>query len=123
MSITYCPECFEKQRRIDKLEEECERLRGGLAYQERVATEGYFGSSTPSSQRPLKVNSLEENRMKKGGAKLGHKGHGRRAVKEERADRVEEVSVGCECPDCGVVLKDRRVRRRTVITCSVVKVE
>lgn len=123
MSITYCPECFEKQQRIDKLEEECERLRGKLSYQERVATEGYFGSSTPSSKIPIKANTLEENQSKKGGAKPGHKGHGRCAMKEENADRVEEVSVGRECPDCGVALKDRKVRQRTVTTCTVVKVE
>jgi hypothetical protein len=33
-----------------------------LCYQERTAKEGYFGSSTPSSQIPLKPNTLAERR-------------------------------------------------------------
>lgn len=120
----YCEGCFEKQREIDALKNEIERLKDKLAYQERTATEGYFGSSTPSSKIPVKANTLEENQAKKGGAKPGHKGHGRKAVKEEDADRVEDIGVDeCNCPDCGARLKNRGNRRRTVIDCEMVKVK
>lgn len=122
MNVKYCEGCFEKQRKIDELEDENQRLKEKLAYKERTAAEGYFGSSTPSSKIPIKGNALEENQKKKGGGKPGHKGHGRSAVKEEQADRVEEVEVECECPDCGVKLKDRGTRNRTVVDCDVVKV-
>ena len=60
--------------KIDRLEEEVQRLRSKVRYQERKATEGPFGSSTPSSKVPLKANSLEENQARKGGAKPGHPG-------------------------------------------------
>ena len=123
MSMAYCAKCFEKQRKIDALEDEIERLKDKLAYEERTAAEGYFGSSTSSSKIPIKRNTLEENQKKKGGGKPGHKGHGRSAVKEEQADRVEEVEVECECPDCGVKLEDRGTRNRTVVDCDVVKVK
>jgi hypothetical protein len=65
----YCKGCFEKQCKIDELTEEVKRLKAQLNYLERKGQEGYFGSSTPSSQVPLKNNSLKENQGKRGGAK------------------------------------------------------
>jgi hypothetical protein len=35
MSVNFCPGCFEKQRRIDQLEEEVRRLKQKLRYRER----------------------------------------------------------------------------------------
>lgn len=64
---------------IDQLLEEVQRLKAKLRYQERKDQEGFFGSSTPSSQLPLKANTDKENRNHKGGARPGHKGHGRRS--------------------------------------------
>ena len=40
---SYCPGCFEKQRKIDQLLEENENLKQKLRYQERKAQEGFFG--------------------------------------------------------------------------------
>jgi len=75
--INYCKGCFEKQCKIDELTEEVKRLKSKLNYLERREKEGYFGSSTPSSQVPLKANAANDNQGKRGGAKPGHRGHGR----------------------------------------------
>jgi len=123
MSRRYCEGCYEKQREIDRLKEEIERLKDKLAYQERTAREGYFGSSTPSSKIPIKGNTLEENQRKKGGAKLGHKGHGRISIEEKEADETEKITVACMCPDCGVKLENKGTRKRTIIDCEAVKVK
>lgn len=49
----------------------------------RQGSESPFGLSTPSSRMPLKKNSSDENRNKKGGAQPGHKGSGwRRDIPE-----------------------------------------
>jgi hypothetical protein len=68
MGVNFCPGCFEKQRRIDQLEEEVRSLKQKLRYRERQAQEGAFGSSTPSARRPFKTNASEEQRAKVGGA-------------------------------------------------------
>jgi hypothetical protein len=56
MAIHGCAECLKKQRKIDRLTEELQRLKQTLRYQERQATEEFFGSATPSAKRPVKVN-------------------------------------------------------------------
>ena len=52
--MTFCEECFEKQRKIDELEEKIVLLKAKLKRQQRTAKEGLFGSSTPSSKKPRK---------------------------------------------------------------------
>ncbi len=52
--INTCSECFEKQRQIDSLSEEVERLKARFRVRERKQKEGVFGSSTPSSKVPIK---------------------------------------------------------------------
>jgi hypothetical protein len=122
--FTYCPGCFEKQCQIDALKEENARLKAKLQYQERTAQEGHFGSGTPSSKRPFKKGAEKENIRKRGGAKKGHVGHGRRCVKEPEADLVEEVSLEeTECPKCSGALESKGVQRRTVYESKPVKVE
>ena len=66
MALRFCRGCFEKQRRIKELEEEIVRLKGKWRYQERTAKEGFFGSSTPPSKRPVKPNSLAERQARRG---------------------------------------------------------
>lgn len=123
MSIGYCKGCYEKQKKIDELEEEIKRLKNKLRYQERTAREGYFGSSTPSSKKPIKENATEENRKKRGGGKKGHKGYGRKGINEEEADIIKEVKEERECPECRVKLKDKGRKKRKVIDCEIVKVK
>ncbi len=118
----YCKSCFEKQREIDKLEEEVKRLQAKLRYEEKKTKEGYFGSSTPSSKIPIKANSKDVDNP--GGAKNGHKGYGRKSVAEEQADRIEYLKVEEDkCPDCGSTLEKKETVDRTVIESVPVKVE
>lgn len=97
----HCSESIKKQEDIYRLREEIQRLKAQVRRQERKITEGYFGSSTPSSKKPLKENSNTNDKQKKrGGAKAGHKGNGRGSFSEEQADRVESVKATCNCPKC-----------------------
>jgi len=44
MGVAFCPHCFEKQQRIDQLEQENQRLKQQLRYRQRQAEQGFFGS-------------------------------------------------------------------------------
>ena len=123
MTWAFCRGCLNKQRQIDDLKEEIVRLKAKLRHQERTAKEGFFGSSTPSSKVHLKPNTLAERQARRGGAKRGHRGHGRQSVPEPAAHRVERIPVNPLCPDCACALRDRGVRRRTVTDCHPVKME
>ena len=115
VSLNLCEGCLEKQQKIDRLEEQNQRLRQQLRRQQRKAEEGPFGSSTPSAKIPLKANTPEQERGKPGGARLKHTGHGRRAVDAATADRIEEVCVEASCPDCGGPLEKKGFRDRSVL--------
>lgn len=124
MNRSFCEECFKKQQIIDKLTEENTCLKSKLHYQERKADEGFFGSSTPSSKIPIKANTDKQNERKRGGAKPGHKGHGRKAVTEATAEFVIELETGEKCPRCGGDrLEDRGIRERTVLESKPVKAQ
>jgi transposase len=114
MSRSFCPECFEKQQRLDRLEEENQRLKQQLGYRQRQAEQGFFGSATPSAKVPLKPNTSADQRSKRGGAVAGHAGHGRPALDQTNADRIQTVEVESHCPHCGAPLEDKGWRNRTV---------
>ncbi|MBA3784579.1 MAG: IS66 family transposase [Acidobacteria bacterium] len=101
--INSCEGCLAKQQIIDRQFEEITRLKQKLQVNQRKSTDGFFGLSTPSSQIPVKANSLAENQAKKGGAQIGHVGVGRQIFSQTEADemRIAEVSAetcpGCEC--------------------------
>jgi transposase len=99
----FCEGCFEKQRIIDRQKEEIAALKAQLRYQKRRAKEGFFGSSTPSSKKPVKADSLEENQKKRGGGKPGHVGHGRKKIAPDQADKIHAIEspAGDRCPRCG----------------------
>jgi len=114
--VSYCKNCFEKQQKIDYLEEQVKSLRNKLKYREEKDKQPFFGSSTPSSKLPVKENTLEENRKKKGGAKVGHKGNGRKSIPEEQADRIIELPVEEEnCAICGGQLVRKDTNWRSII--------
>lgn len=120
-TLNFCEKCFEKQKELDRLKEENERLRGQLNRKERKEKEGPFGSSTPSSQKPFKPNTPEEEK-KMGGAKPGHKGYGRRGFAPEEADREEDVFLSFDqCPDCHVLLEEKESVSRSVLDLPPVK--
>ena len=119
--VNNCERCLQKQRQIDPLLEEVQRLKAKLRYQERKDKEGFFGSSTPSSQLPLKAHTDKENKNHKKGARPGHKGHGRKAHSKETADEIISIDPGEICPDCGGALKLKKRQDRTVIESEPVK--
>jgi transposase len=113
--MTFCEECFNKQRKIDELKDEVVRLKAKLKHQQRTAKEGPFGSSTPSSKVPVKANTADQLKRRRGGGKPGHKGHGRSSISEDQADRVERVEVEDVCPDCHSRLEHKGTKERTVV--------
>ena len=123
MNRSFCEGCLEKQQRIDQLTEENQRLKQALNYRRRREKEGFFGSSTPSSQVPVKANTSPAQENKKRGAKPGHKGHGRKRFDEAEADQVVAVEpdVGERCPDCGGALQDKGTKDRMVVQSAPLK--
>jgi hypothetical protein len=115
MRRAFCEGCWEKQRRIDQLLEENHRLKAQLRYRDRRATEGFFGSSTPLAQRPVKASSFPEHQGKRGGAPPGHPGQGRSAFDATTAARVVDVPVALRCPACGGTLGAKGSRPRSVL--------
>ena len=111
----YCGGCFEKQRKIDELLEENRRLKAQLQYRKASEAEGFFGSSTPSSKKPVKVDSDEEQKRRKGGARPGHAGYGRTSCTEERAAYVITIEPIPHCPHCFGPVKVFETVERTVI--------
>lgn len=99
--VNSCEGCLAKQQIIDRQFEEIERLKQKLRVNRRKGTEGFFGSSTPSSRIPVKANSLAENQAKKGGAQTGHIGVGRQIFSAAAADETRIAEVEAEtCADC-----------------------
>jgi transposase len=118
-----CSECLKKQQEIDRLKEENIALKDRLRYQNRQISEGYFGSQTPSSKRPIKPNAPETEEKKRGGGRIGHKGHGRKSFDEGQADRVVRVKALVSCPDCRVRLKDKGIKKRAVVDIQPIHLE
>jgi transposase len=121
-SVNTCQGCFEKQREIDRLKEEIQQLRVKLSAKKRKDKEGFFGSSTPSSQIPVKANAPEAQTLKRGGAKPGHQGNGRRKHGWEEVDCVREVQVEPLCPECHCVMKEKDHRERSVLDIDPIRV-
>lgn len=115
VNLNLCESCLEKQRTIDRQQEEIERLREKVRRLERKAVAGPFGSSTPSAKIPVKANTVPEQRGKAGGAQSGHTGHGRQAVEDSEADHIETIPVEPACPYCGGELEHKEYRDRSVI--------
>jgi transposase len=118
-----CSECFKKQKEIDSLKQENISLKAKLRYQERKITEGYFASQTPSSKKPFKSNTPNSLEKKRGGAKIGHKGHGRHSFGEQKADMIKRVKGPEYCQDCGEKLENRGLKRRSVIDIEPIQVQ
>jgi transposase len=108
---------------IDRLQEEIVRLKARLRHQERTVQEGPFGSSTPSSKIPLKANTPPAGLQRRGGAKPGHCGHGRRRIPEAEVTRHRSVSGPQRCPYCGGPLDPKGSKARTIIEVDPVRKE
>lgn len=113
--INNCDGCLEKQRIIDRQGEEITRLKQKIAQNQRTGTEGFFGSSTPSSQIPVKSNSLVENQAKKGGGQPGHRGVGRQIFAAAQADEQRVARVEAEnCSTCECQLNAHSSNQRAI---------
>lgn len=110
-----CEGCLEKQQKIDQLLEENIRLKAQLRYRGDKEKEGFFGSSTPSAQRPVKPNTEPEKQSKRGGLPNGHQGHGRKGFNPDDAARIVDVGLDAACPDCGRAMEDKGIRYRSVL--------
>jgi transposase len=125
MAINGCAACLQKQRAIDRLTEENQRLKQRLRYQERQATEGFFGSGTPSAKRSVKANMPPPQVSKRKGAQPGHPGAGRRTFDAREAERVVNVAaeVGDRCPACNAPVEEKGTDRRLVLDSHPVQAE
>jgi transposase len=94
-----------------------------LRYQERTAKEGPFGSSTPSAKVPLKANTPPETSQRRGGAKPGHRGHGRRNIPSDEVTSQQTVPGPERCPLCGGPLDPKGSKARTIIEVDPVRKE
>ena len=108
---------------IDRQEEEIARLKARLRYQERTAKEGPFGSATPSAQIPIKPSATPECSHRRGGAKVGHKGYGRRGIPTAEVTREQWVAGPNRCPYCGGALDPKGNKARTIIDVEPVRKE
>ena len=108
---------------IDQLQQEIVRLKARLRHQERSAQEGPFGSSTPSAKIPLKANAPPQSLQRRGGAKPGHRGHGRRPLDEEQITSEQSVPGPERCPYCGGPLDSKGSKTRTIIDVDPVRKE
>jgi len=116
---------YRSNKKVRKLEKQLNK---------RSGKEEPYGLNTPSSKRIYKPNSNENNRLKKGGAKCGHVGHGRRSFTDTEADQVIHLhpSGMCECGGSLAVGKkvrhsvykyipaklEKRVYYKNELTCS-----
>jgi hypothetical protein len=110
-----CKGCFEKKLEIDRLRAENNLLKQKLNSQAKRDKEGFFGKSTPSAKLPVKENTAEDNREKRGGSKKGHVGHGRTAASREVADKVIDMPMPERCDGCDLKLMLKDTTERTVV--------
>ena len=115
MSRLFCNECVNRQIEIDRLRKENESLRNENYKLKKRLKEGYFGSSTPSSKKPVKKNAIAVEMRRQGGAKKGHKGHGRKGFDIKEADEVLDVKGPTTCHKCGRLLQNVGTKSRSVI--------
>lgn len=105
----FCPKYLKLLAENARLQGEVARLKAKLSRQERTAKEQPFGFSTPSSQRLVKPSSPgqtpAEKRRRKGGAPVGHRGHGWKPPEGPRPE-AENLSVPDTCPCCGGALTE-----------------
>ena len=125
MALNGCAECLRQPREVDRLTEELHRLKQRLQYQERRATEGFFGSATPAAKLPVKANMPPATEPKRKGARPGRRGMGRRAFDPSQAERVVDVTaeIGDRCPNGDVPWEEKGTAARAVLDSRPVKAE
>lgn len=114
-----CSGCLSKMREIDQLKHKVDKqarriaaLEKKLGERARSTSETPFGESTPSSKLPFKTNASDQKRQRKGGAKPGHRGHGRN--NPPSSEPGVKLTVSCLCPNCGGGTESRKIETRHV---------
>lgn len=74
----------------------------------------------PSSARRFKTNATLENQEKKGGAQVGHPGHGRKKASGLGSTILRSPE---NCPDCHLKLSPKGTKTRTVVEVHQIKAE
>lgn len=110
-----CKGCFEHKVEADRLKEEIKALKIRIYQYEKTTKKDVSNAHTPSSKINYKENSKEDVILKKGGAVLGHKGHGRKKADIRASDRVIDIEYPKSCEECNCKLNSKDVRERTVI--------
>lgn len=120
--MSMCRGCLKKMIEIDRLKEairglkkQNHELREKLNCANRHINEKPFGSSTPSSKELLKPSSDPSKQAKKGGARRGHKGYGRRKRPDRPRLHDKVVPAPTLCPYCGGPLAKPSRRRRELL--------
>src|SRR3954469_3852673 len=113
-SVNFCQGCLDKQQEIDRLKAVIQALREKLSLHKRRARAGLCGSSTPSSQVPVKANAKPEAAAKRGGAKPGHPGNGRKKHSQVDIDEIRDLPVDPFCSHCHSLLISKGYRQRSV---------
>jgi transposase len=123
--MKFCHDCLryrrerdEARREVKRLKDENRKLRTDAGRAHRTINEKPFGSSTSSAREVVKSNSSADNQARKGGARHGHNGHGRRKTPPASQQRTETVNAPKYCPECGGRLAAPSVRTRTLISCE-----
>ena len=122
--VNNCDSCLEKQRIIDRLQEENLRLKQKLHQNQRKIKEGFFNSSTSSAKIPVKSSALAENQARRGGGQRGHAGVGRKVFGALEADEHRTAEVEVEnCPTCECRLHQQSANERAVYELEVERVK
>ena len=110
-----CKSCFDLRNEIADLKAEVRRLKIALRDAAKTTKKDVENAHVPSAARLYKKKSSEENRLKVGGAIVGHKGHGRKAAEtgnDTKPILLENIE---SCPGCGGDLVARGTVERTVV--------
>ena len=100
-----CKACFDLRNKNQELRAENLLLRSQLETARSMPKKTPVGAHTPSSRIDFKANSKEESILKRGGAKVGHKGVGRKSATRESADESIRLKMVEKCGGCDVPLK------------------
>ena len=119
LDVAMCSGCLQKMREIDRLRRKLKKksrritaLEKKLGERARSPDETTFGEGTPSSKLRFKANATEKNRQRKGGAKPGHPGHGRKQA--PASSPAEKLTAPGSCPNCGGMTESRKMEKRHV---------
>lgn len=114
-----CQECFKRDLLIDSLREELKIAKTKIRSMEKKRKKKITrkdveeSAHAPSSTRKFRTNSTLENQLKKGGAKFGHKGAGRKSL--QKLSRYSRDTCPLNCPDCQTPLAPKDMISRTVV--------